>query len=86
MDAVKGDPVRSLPDHYISRNRIVRERFDPIEQAFMAETPDVVGKAARLIDTDRPAAANLLDAFTAKCLRITVTALKDLLTVFDCEG
>jgi secernin len=86
MDAVKGDPVRSLPDHYMSRNRIVRERFDPIEQMFMAEAPGVVGKAAGLIDSDKLAAADLLDAFTAKCLRMTVTTLEDLLTLFDSEG
>jgi secernin len=86
MDAVKGDPLRSLPDHYESRNRMVRERFDPIEQAFMAETPDVVGKAASLVGTDKPAAVDLLDAFTAKCLRTTVTALRDLLALFDSEG
>ena len=86
IDAVKGDPVQSLPDYYVSRNRIVRERFDAIEQAFMAEVPDVVGKADGLIDTDRTAAAGLLDAFTCRCLQTTVTALKDLLTTLDSEG
>jgi len=86
MDSVKGDPVRSLPDHYVSRNRLVRERFDAIEQTCIAEVPDVVGKAAGLIDTDRAAATDILDAFTARCLRTTVTALKDLLAKVDCNS
>jgi secernin len=86
MDAVKGDPVRSLPDHYLSRNQIVREQFDQLEQIFMAEAPGVVGKAAGLIDIDKPAAAGLLDAFTAKCLRMTMTTLEELLTRFDSQG
>ncbi|HEU5100415.1 MAG TPA: C69 family dipeptidase [Roseiflexaceae bacterium] len=86
MDAVKGDPVRSLPDYYVSRNRLVREHFDPIEQAFMAEAPEVVEKAGGLIKTDRAAAMDLLDAFTGRCLQTTVTALKTLLAIFDNEG
>jgi len=86
MDAVKGDPVRSLPDHYLLRNRVVRARFDPVEQAFMTEAPKVAAKAAGLMGTDRAAAAGLLDAFTSKCLQASVMALKDLLATFDSEG
>ena len=86
MDAVKGDPVRSLPDHYTSRNRMVRERFDALEQAFMAQVPAVVQQAAALIETNRSAAADILDAFTSRCLQTTLTALKDLLRTFDTEG
>jgi secernin len=86
MDVVKGDPVRSLPDYYRSRNRIVRERFDAIEHSFMAEVPDVARQAAALIETDRTAAAGILDAFTARCLETTVTAVKELLAALEREG
>jgi secernin len=85
MDAVKGDPLRSLPEYYGARNRIVRERFDAIEQTFMAEAPDVIGKAASLITTDRAAAAALLDAFTSSCLQTVIITLKDLIATFESE-
>jgi secernin len=86
MDAVKGDPVRSLPDHYLSRNRLVRERFDAIEQVFMDEVAEVVAKAGSLIDSDGAAAADLLDTFTARCVQTVVAALTSLLATFDSEG
>jgi len=52
----------------------------------MALVPAVVQQAAALIDTERSAAADILDAFTNRCLRTTVTALKDLFTTLDSEG
>jgi hypothetical protein len=70
----------------VSRNQVVRERFDPLEQAFMAQAAQVAEQAAGLIDQDGSAAAKLLDAFTAECLQATTAALKDLLARFDSEG
>jgi secernin len=81
IDKVKGDPVASVPGLYRSRNRIVREQFDAIEQQCAAELPDVLQRAAGANTTARR--AELLDAFTARCVDRVVTTLRELLVQFD---
>jgi secernin len=77
MDKVKGDPVKSVPGFYSSRNQMVREQFDAIEQKCAAELPDVLKRAADANTTDRR--AEILDEFTAKCVDRVVIALRELL-------
>jgi len=81
MDKVKGDPVKSVPGFYPPRNRIVRERFDAIEQECAAELPDVLQRAADSNTTDRR--AETLDEFTAKYVDRVVITLRELLVQFD---
>jgi secernin len=85
MDVVKGDSLHSIPGCYRAGNQLVREQFDAIEQSFLAETPGVVQQAAAMMETDRPAAAAILDAFSARCLETTMVALKQLLAALDRE-
>ena len=72
-DAVKGDPVASLPGYYAERSRLARGRFDPLEQAFASELPAVLRRYADSGD------AQILDQFTAGCVRRVVAALHDVL-------
>lgn len=83
MDKVKGDPIKSLPDHYLCRNRTVRAAFDAIERQFEAEVPHVLRKTAELSSTDSEAVAYILDQFTEKCVQKVVTTVKKLLSEFD---
>jgi secernin len=73
MDRVKGDAVGSLPGYYAARNRLARERFDPLEQAFAAETSEVLERYAASGD------AAILDAFTERCVEQVTAALRELL-------
>jgi secernin len=82
-DRVKGDPIKSLPGYYPSRNRRVRATFDALEQAFAAELPGVMAEAVSLKDKDSGAAAAVLDQFTATCVQQVVTALRELFDEFD---
>lgn len=77
IDRVKGDAVRSLPGYYQRRNRLVRARFDPLEQAFAAETPAVLERYAAT------GGAAVLDGFTARCVEQVVAALRELLAEFE---
>jgi hypothetical protein len=83
MDKVKGDPVKSVPGFYPTRNRIVRERFDAIEQECAAELPQVLQRAANSSSGDRLSRAATLDEFTAKCVHKVVATLQELLVQFN---
>jgi secernin len=73
MDQVKGHPITSVPGLYPARNRLVRARFDALEQEFEAATPDVVRQAVA-----HPAArASILDEFTRHCVDRVVAALQE---------
>ncbi|HWQ15857.1 MAG TPA: C69 family dipeptidase [Roseiflexaceae bacterium] len=75
-DAVKGDPVGSLPGYYPARSRLVRERFDRLEQEFAAETPEVL---ARYTASGDP---QVLSGFTTRCVERVAAALEGLLGEF----
>jgi secernin len=81
MDRVKGHPVSSLPDYYPIRNRRVRARFDPLEQEFEAELPDVIKQARASKDANR--ASFVLDEFTDRCVNRVLVALRELLSEFS---
>jgi secernin len=83
MDHVKGDPAGSVPGLYPARNRVVRARFDALEQAFAAETPAVMAQA--LAAQSSAAAAAILDEFTQRCVGQVVTSLRELLDEFAAE-
>jgi hypothetical protein len=73
MDQVKGHPIASAPGMYPARNRLVRARFDALEQEFEAATPEVVRQAAA-----HPAArAAILDEFTRHCVDKVLAALQE---------
>jgi secernin len=72
-DAVKGDPVASLPGYYAARSRPVRERFDRLEREFASELPAVL---RRYVDSGD---AQILGDFSAGCVERVAAALGDLL-------
>jgi|GEM_PF-6674020 secernin len=81
MDRVKGHPIASLPGYYPIRNRRVRERFDPLEQEFEAELPDVVRQARAAKDANRTSL--ILDEFTERCVQRVMVVLRELLSEFS---
>jgi secernin len=85
MDRVKGHPISSRPDHYPVRNRQVRAKFDALEQAFEAETPDIVRQAreATQASSASHSAAHILDEFTASCVSRVLVVLGELLSEFS---
>jgi secernin len=72
-DLVKGHPVKALPGAYLARNQLVRARFDPLEQAFAAELPEVLGSYTGSGDP------NILDDFMARCVERVVSTLHGML-------
>jgi secernin len=72
-DLVKGDPIKALPGCYPTRNRLVRMRFDPLEQEFATEIPEVLRSYARSGD------AQILNDFTDRCVRRVVATLQGVL-------
>ncbi len=79
LDTVKGDPITSRPGHYEAKKRIVRARFDALEQQFAADVPQVVQQAVAASDGDRKADTAVLDDFAAECIHKVTTALAELL-------
>ena len=73
MDCVKGDPIVAQPGYYPYRNRIVRARFDHLEQEFAAEVGEIWRRYAETGD------ARILDRFTEGCVERVVMALGELL-------
>jgi hypothetical protein len=80
MDAVKGDPLVSVPGRYPERNRRVRTVFDLLEVEFAAALPSVMDQARRARARDPQAAACQLDEFTDTCVQRVVVALRGLLS------
>ena len=78
MDKVKGDPIRSLPSSYAYRNRLVRARFDALEEQFQAEVPKVVRQAV-----DSGARTGILDDFTKSCVQQVVKTIRALLSELE---
>jgi secernin len=81
LDRVKGDPICSIPGLYPVRNRLVRERFDALEQEFEAQVPAVVREALAVDQSGLRAA--LLDDFTQCCVHKVHAMLKELLSTFS---
>ncbi len=77
LDAVKGDPVKSLPGHYHAKNPGVRARFDALETRFATQLPHVLDRANA---TDAIEVADILDEFTAACVNEVWTTLEKLLS------
>jgi secernin len=83
MDAVKGDPIHSLPGRYSNRNDRVRTAFDRLEREFEGEAPDVMRRAIETRETDQEAAARILDEFSERCVDRVVASIDELLTEFS---
>jgi secernin len=79
IDRAKGDPIRSVPGRYESRNRIVREQFDALEQEFAAELPHMLQQATGAGDGDGKPGAAILDAFTNRCVHRVTETVRELL-------
>jgi secernin len=77
MDIVKGDSIQAVPGCYAARNCVVRARFDPLEQAFAAETEDVLRHYGRSGDT------RILDEFMQHCVQQVEATLRELLRELD---
>src|SRR5262249_12276702 len=86
MDQVKGDPIRSLPAYYTSRNRMVRERFDALERTFAAEVPAVVRKAAALIECGAHVARCVARCTAAACYTLSDKLLRFSATSVQASG
>ena len=78
MDQVKGDPMKSLPNHYQIKNRIVRTKFNELEQEFAANLPGVFGEAMKAKEAKNEAVAHILDGFTESCVNKVLTAIEEL--------
>ncbi len=79
LDTVKGDESGSRPGYYERRQRIVRARFDALEQEFAVGVDQVVQQALAVRDRTSPAFTAVLDDFTAECVGKVTTTLDDLL-------
>lgn len=83
LDAVKGDPIASVPGYYPVRNRLVRARFDALESDFAAELAESVsGIDAGSIGVDEEQARRL-DDFSDRCVARVVAAIDQLLRELD---
>jgi hypothetical protein len=67
---------------FAERQPVVRAAFDPLEQRWAAELPEVEREAARLRDRDPGAAATLLAGFTNGCVEQALHTLTALLPEF----
>ena len=77
MDKVKGDPVKSLPGYYATRNPQVRKAFDALEMKWEKEVAGFEAKVVMLKkEGKKKEAAKVLDDFTAGCI-------KDVLKTID---
>lgn len=77
MDKVKGDPVKSLPGYYATRNPQVRKAFDALEMKWEKEVAGFEAKVVMLKkEGKKKEAAKVLDEFTAGCI-------KDVLKTID---
>jgi hypothetical protein len=73
MDQVKGEAISARPGYYGARNRLVRARFDQLEQEFAACVPEVVRGYAGSGD------GSILAGFSERCVEQVVVVLSDLL-------
>jgi secernin len=73
MDQAKGEAISARPGYYPKRNRLVRARFDQLEQAFMAEMPEVMRRYAGSGD------GSILAGFSERCVEQVVEVLTELL-------
>ncbi len=79
VDTVKGDESGSRPGYYERRQRIVRARFDALEQEFAGGVEHVMEQVLAVRDRTSPAFTTVLDDFTAECVGKVTTTLDDLL-------
>jgi secernin len=74
-DTVKGHSIHSISGSYTARNRLVRARFDALEEQFQAEVPAVLKRAVGSNTT----AARTLNDFTNSCVQQVVKTIRELL-------
>jgi secernin len=79
LDVVKGGEHAWT---FAERQPVVRAAFDPLEQRWAAELPEVERQAARLRDGDPGATATLLADFTEGCVEQALRTLTALLAEF----
>jgi hypothetical protein len=80
LDEAKGHPITSLPGWYPARNRLVRAKFDALEQEFEEEITEVVRQA--LAAKQSASAALIMDEFSERCVHKVLTALQELMAKF----
>jgi secernin len=78
LDCTKGDEIKSIPSLYVTRNQIVRRRFDALEADFRAQLPAVIASATENGSVD----ATILNQFTADCVDRVLTIVHNLLEEF----
>ncbi len=82
LDAVKGDELGTA---FTERQSQVRDALDPLETAWRAELADVLDEAAALRSSHGPdAGAEVLAAFTRRCVDCALVAASALLDRFEC--
>ena len=80
LDAAKGDELGSA---FNERQPEVRAAFDPLESAWRADVHDVLARAAHQRTHGRKAAAEVLAAFTARCVEEALATAGELLERFS---
>lgn len=79
LDKTRGKPVGVKPGYWAKRHPIVRKRFDALEKKFREGLPEVVEKAKALRKEGRiDKAAEVLDAYTARCVKEVVSTVNEL--------
>ena len=78
LDRTKGAAVGSVPGVYPRRNALVRERFDALERSSRRNCRRWWSKHWPRATTGSDAAADVLDAFSARCVERTVAAVREL--------
>ncbi|MBE0432412.1 C69 family dipeptidase [candidate division WOR-3 bacterium] len=79
MDKVKGDPVKSLPGYYATRNPQVRKAFDAMEMKWEKEVATLEAQVVKLKKGGKKEeAGKMLDEFTARCVTDVLKTIDQL--------
>jgi hypothetical protein len=80
LDHVKGDERAWM---YNDRQPQVRQAFDPLQQRWAEELPDIQRTAVKFIRAGNAQGRKLLTQFTERCARQALEICTDLIAEFD---
>jgi dipeptidase len=82
LDHVKGDERAWM---FNDRQPQVRQAFDPLQQRWAEELPDIQREAVELIQAGNAQGRKLLTQFTERCAGQALEACTNLIAEFDAE-
>jgi len=82
LDHVKGDERAWM---FNDRQPQVRQAFDPLQQRWAEELPDIQNEAVRFIRAGNPRGRKLLAQFTQRCAGQALETCTNLIAEFDCK-